>query len=262
VRQSIRCWLVIGAVASAGCATAPPDTLEFGDVPSARELYQQGSSLLDHKHSFLGLVDLTNYQAAIDKFQDIIDNYPYSDDAVAAELRIADAFFDQEMYEEALSYYRDFAELHPNHEKVPYTLYRSALCHYKRASSPNRDQTETRAALAKLDEVMNRFPYSPEAQEAEVLWKELRTRLGSHVMGIGDFYLSHDEYQSAANRYREVLNDFPGLGLDADALYKLGICYTHMNREAEATRIFEVILENYQGSEVADAAQGLIPAAN
>jgi len=59
-----------------------------------------------------------------------------------------------------------------------------------------------------------------------------------------------------------VLNEFPGLGLDAEALYKLGVCYTHMRREAEAQKIFEVILENYEGSEIADAAQDLIPAAN
>ena len=48
----------------------------------------------------------------------------------------------------------------------------------------------------------------------------------------------------------------------ADALYKLGVCYQNMNLEDEAQRIFEVILDNYEGSEVAEAAQDLIPAAN
>ncbi len=79
---------------------------------------------------------------------------------------------------------------------------------------------------------------------------------------IGDFYLEQTEYQSAANRYRDVLNEYPGLGLDAEALYKLGVCYTHMNREEEARHIFEVILRNYEGSEIADATQDLVPAAN
>jgi hypothetical protein len=35
-----------------------------------------------------------------------------------------------------------------------------------------------------------------------------------------------------------------------------------MNREDDARRIFEVILENYEDSEVARAAQDQIPAAN
>ena len=81
-------------------------------------------------------------------------------------------------------------------------------------------------------------------------------------MGIGDFYFRKGEYPSAAERYRDLLNRFPGLGLDAEALYKLGLCYTRMNREDEAHDIFQVILDNYEGSEVADAAADLIPAAN
>lgn len=244
-----------------GCATSPA-TVELGELPSAEELYAEASAILDAPSSFLGLFDTTDYQEAIDKFQDIIDNYPYSDVATLAELRIADAYFEQERWEEALTYYRDFAELHPNHEKVPYTLYRTALCHYRQTRPANRDQTPTREALAALDQVIRSYPYAPEASEAEALWRELRTRLGESVMAIGDFYLEKQEFQSAAERYRSVLNDFPGLGLDATALYKLGVCYRNMNRAEEATQLFQVILENYQGSEVAEAAQSLIPAAN
>ena len=53
-----------------------------------------------------------------------------------------------------------------------------------------------------------------------------------------------------------------GLGLDAQALYQLGVCYSKMNLEDEAQKIFEVILRNYQGSDVAKQAADLIPAAN
>ena len=62
-------------------------------------------------------------------------------------------------------------------------------------------------------------------------------------------------------RYRELLNDYPGLGLDAEALYKLGVCYTRMNRGDEAQKIFQVILENYKGTDVAEAAKDLVPEA-
>jgi outer membrane protein assembly factor BamD (BamD/ComL family) len=78
---------------------------------------------------------------------------------------------------------------------------------------------------------------------------------------VADFYFKEDEFPSAADRYRELLNEYPGLGLDADALYKLGVCYTRMNRDAEATKIFQVILENYKGTDVAEAAADLVPEA-
>ena len=243
------------------CASAPPEP-EIAELPPAEELYQEGVAKLEDRREVLGLIDLTPYQDAIDKFQELVDNYPYSEYAVFAELRIADAYYDQERWDEALSYYRDFAELHPEHEKVPYTLYRTALCHAAKSPSAERDQTATKEALAALDQLLTRYPNSAEARDAEPLWKELRTKLGEHVFGIGDFYLAREEYQSAAGRYRQVLDEYPGLGLDADALYKLGLCYTHMNREDDARRIFEVILENYEDSEVARAAQDQIPAAN
>ena len=59
-----------------------------------------------------------------------------------------------------------------------------------------------------------------------------------------DFYLKRDEFQAAAERYRTVLNVFPGLGLDAEGLYKLGVCYEHMMRRDEARRLFHVVVAN------------------
>jgi outer membrane protein assembly factor BamD len=261
LRSRLLALPVVALIAAlVGCATTR-SPVELGEVPSAEELFAQGSAILENGSRFL-FIDTTRYGKAIETFQDIIDNYPYSDYAVLAELRIADAFYDQGSWEEALTYYRDFAELHPDHERVPYTIYRAALCHYNQSRDAKRDQTASRQALQYLDQVITRHPHAPEAAEAEVLWKELRTRLGRHVMGIADFYLARDEFQSAADRYRSVLNEYPGLGLDAEALYKLGVSYRKMNLDDEANRIFQVILENYQGSDIAQAAQDWIPAAH
>jgi len=47
------------------------------------------------------------------------------------------------------------------------------------------------------------------------------------------------------------LNEYPGLGLDAEALYNLGVCYEAMRRTDEADRIFQSIVQNYRDSEYA-----------
>jgi outer membrane protein assembly factor BamD len=244
------------------CAGSTPDAGEFGDVPSAEDLYAEGLAKLEKGGIHFWFIDTRDYQGAIDTFQDIIDNYPYSDYATLAELRIADAYFDQELWEEALSYYRDFSELHPDNEKVPHTILRAALAYYHQSRPANRDQTATRQALKQLERLRDNYPQAAESEEADQLWRELRTRLGTSVMNIGNFYMERSEYRSAADRFRSVLNEYPGLGLDAEALFKLGLCYREMNLEDEAARIFQVILENYQGSEVAAAAQDFVPASN
>jgi outer membrane protein assembly factor BamD len=115
--------LVLGLLA-AGCSNKP----DFEDVPPPEELYAKGQQLLEGR-KILGVYNWVQYDKAIETFQAIIDNYPYSEYEIEAQLKIADAYFDDGSYDEALSYYRDFADLHPQNERVPYTVLRSALCH-------------------------------------------------------------------------------------------------------------------------------------
>jgi outer membrane protein assembly factor BamD len=247
-------------VVAAACASAPPPE-KFEELPTAEELYDQGQEQLteakDGFHWFLS-PDLSE---PIETFQNIIDNYPYSEQAVLAQLAIADAYYEGEKYDEAISYYKDFVELHPEHRQVPYAMYQGGMSYYKQSRDAQRDQTATREAIAQFDRLLARHPHSEHTAAAEEKWRELRTRLGQHTMNVADYYFGRDEFPSAAERYRGILNEYPGLGLDAEALYKLGVCYTKMNRGDEAQKIFQVILENYRGTEVAAAAADLVPEA-
>ena len=251
--------LITGAaLLVSSCAS---DTASFEDVPPADELYAEGLEILEG-WTILWLYRVVNYTKAIETFQAIIDNYPYSDYAVKAELQIADAYFSDGRWDEALSYYRDFGDLHPQHEKVPYTILRSARCHYAQISTIDRDQTSAREALYFLENLLRNYPYAPETREGEEMMHELRTRLAKNILMTGDFYLTREEYQSAAERYRTVLNVYPGLGLDAEALFKLGVCYENLKRSDEALRLFHVILENFGESLHAREARRHIAAAN
>ncbi|MEE3329878.1 MAG: outer membrane protein assembly factor BamD [Myxococcota bacterium] len=246
-------------LSSAACQNTPePD---FEDIPPANELYEQGLEKLNDKW-LLWIIPRTDYVGAIEDFQAIIDNYPYSDFAVKAELRIADSYFEDRRFEEALSYYRDFSDLHPQHEKVPYTILRSAQCHYEQTATIDRDQTATREAMGYLERLLRDYPYAPETRDGEQTLLELRGRLARGVLARGDFYLDRDEYQAAAERYRSLLNEYPGLGHDAEALYKLGVCYDHMKLRDEALRLYHVIVENYRESDLAEEAQERISSAN
>ena len=257
-RKTIAAALTSFLFLSLACANN--QTSIFEDVGPADELYAEGMKTLQGRH-IMGVYRWVDYSEAIELFQSVIDNYPYSEFAVRAELRIADAYFEDRRYDEALSYYRDFAELHPQNPKVPYTVLRSALCHYNQVSSVERDQTATRAALLELEKLIRTYPYSPETRKGETILRTLRTRLARAEMAIGDFYLSRKEFQSAAERYRNLLNTYPGLGEDAEALFKLGVCYENMKRQDEATRLFHVIAENFPDTELAVAAREHIAAA-
>jgi outer membrane protein assembly factor BamD len=250
--------LLTAALGLASCASDEPD---FEDVLPADELYAEGLEILEGWR-LLWVYPIINYTKAIETFHAIIDNYPYSDYAVKAELQIADAYFEDGRFDEALSYYRDFGDLHPQHDRVPYTILRSAKCHYEQISSIDRDQSSTREALHFLELLLRDHPYAPEAAEGETMLHGLRTRLSQNVLEIGDFYLRRREFQSAAERYRTVLNSYPGLGHDAEALFKLGVCYENLKRQDEALRLFHVLVENFGSTRHARAAADHIAAAN
>ena len=259
--QTIRCVTMLAfgaacvvAASLVGCVT---DDVSFEDVKPAEELYADGLKTLKGRR-ILGLFPLVNYDVAIESFQAIIDNYPYSDYEVKAQLKIADAYFEDERFEEALAYYQDFSDLHPQHPSVAYVLLRAAQCHFNQIESIDRDQSATHEATAALEILIREHPYAPETREGEDMMLKLRTRLAQNMIYIADFYLDRTHWQSAAARYRRVLDEYPGLGLDARALYRLGVCLENMKLEDEALRLYHVVVENYANSASARRARARI----
>ena len=55
-----------------------------------------------------------------------------------------------------------------------------------------------------------------------------------------------------------MLDEYPGLGLDANALYRLGVCLENMRREDEALRLYHVVVENYSDTTSARHARARI----
>jgi len=198
------------AAAAIGCASAPPPE-QFAELASAEELYAKGQKQLAEEEGGFRFFLKPDLGDAIQTFQDIIDNYPYSEQATLAQLAIADAYYRSEKYEEAVSYYKDFVELHPEHRLAPYAMFQTGMSYYQQSRDAQRDQTATREALAHFDRLLARHPHAEQAAEAEEKWRELRTRLGQHTMNVANYYFDRDEYPSAAERYREILNDrLPG----------------------------------------------------
>ena len=241
-------------VSGVSCADKVPT---FEEVKPADELYAEGLETLEGRELFW-VFTYVNYNKAIEAFQSIIDNYPYSDYEQKALLKIADAYFDDKRFEEAIAYYQDFSDLHPTHEKVPYTLLRIAQCYLNQIESIDRDQTATNNATEALSALIQQHPYAEETRTGEELMIELRTRLALNMLHIADFYRVRTHWQSAADRYRRVLDEFPGLGMDARSLYRLGLCLENMRREDEALRLYHVVVENYVDSPSATRARSRI----
>jgi outer membrane protein assembly factor BamD len=233
-----------------GCATAPPEEEE---LPSAESYYQRGVDTLAGKKTLLFFQDI-DYPKAIEYFQEVIDNYPYSDFAILAELQIADIHFDRAEYEEASSYYHDFVELHPNHAKVSYALYRNGLCSYNQMRASDRDQAPTREAVAQFKALIERYPDSEMAGDAKVRLRECEDRLAQQDIDIGDYYYSQNAWFAAARRYRSALKNFPEHEARTRTLVQLGFCLSRLHQYLEAEAVLRRALELGAADQLRDDA--------
>ncbi len=239
-----------------GCATAPPEEEE---LPSAESYYQHGVETLAGKRTFLLFHDV-DYAKAIEYFQEVIDNYPYSDFAILAELQIADIHFERGEYEEASSYYHDFVELHPNHAKVSYALYRNGLCSYNQMRASDRDQAPTREAVAQFKALIERYPQSEMASDAAIRLHECEDRLARQDIDIADYYYSQRAWFAAARRYRAALKDFPEHEDRVRTLVRLGFCLSRLHEYLEAEAMLRRALELGAANQLRDDAQGELEA--
>jgi len=61
-------------------------------------------------------------------------------------LQIAEALFNQGLYEQAMSRYYQFLELYPNHKEVPRAKYQIAMCHFKQIKRFDLDNRAVKQA--------------------------------------------------------------------------------------------------------------------
>jgi outer membrane protein assembly factor BamD len=204
------------------------------DDPEA--VYQEAEAAFKDEH----------YLIAVERFRDVKNRFPYSSRAVDAELRLADTYFEQENYLEAESAYEIFRELHPTHSRSDYVQYRIGLSYYNQIpSNTARDLSAAYRAIDAFSVLVDKFPSSEYAPKAKEQMEEARKKLAEHENYVADFYYERKHYLSASYRYAALLQGYPKLGYDEQALYRLGKCYYHVKMFSNAVDSFKSLLGQF-----------------
>jgi outer membrane protein assembly factor BamD len=195
------------------------------DEMSVQELAQDG---MDHYHR-------GSYRKAIDSFEKLKDYYPFDRLAILAELKIADAHFMLEEYEEAIVAYEEFANLHPLNEAIPYVIYQIGLCYFNRVDTTDRDQNNALKALETFNRLTRQHPEDPYALKADEKSKECLKSIAGHEFLVGLYYFKSKHYKAALARFRSVLSQYPDVGVHQQALQYIARCEAELN--GETTRV-------------------------
>jgi len=141
----------------------------------------------------------------------IEEQLPGTAEFPAAKLLLGDSFFFQgsSSYPEALVEYQSFLNYFPRSEKRDLAFYRVALCHYSAIESAERDQSETRQALAAFQLLIREAPGSPYVMDAKAKITQCWRRLAEHELMVGVHYVNSYHFGGAERRLKDLLETYP-----------------------------------------------------
>ena len=225
--------LVLLIALAVGCAPIQPPR-----EPTAEENYKAGMEKFNKK----------DYQDAIPFYQKILENYPFSFYAIPAELKIAECYFLDRKYVEALVHLQGFEELHPTNKNIPYVIWMKAVSYSKQFRTIDRDVSSMANAKRELLELKSRFPDSSYAQKADDMLATVNARLAEHDFYVARFYYRAADYYAALKRFQRILDDYPIKGVADRALYYEGKCYFFLQEDPAALEAFTSVVNRYPES--------------
>lgn len=149
------------------------------------------------------------YDKAKKSFETVLNQYPFSEYSLLAELKTADSNFYLENYEEALLQYKDFEENHPTNEAIPYVMFQMAMSYYKQIDKIDRDTSAATNAIYAFSKLLRAFPNSVYKDEAQARIKAARNFLANHEYYVASFYERTYAYEEAKARLEHLLRQYP-----------------------------------------------------
>ncbi len=149
------------------------------------------------------------YEKAKRSFETLMNQYPFSEYSLLAELKTADSNYYLENYEEALLQYKDFEEHHPTNEAIPYVLFQMSMCYYNQIDKIDRDITPAMNAIYAFSRLLRAYPDSPYTGEARDRIRAARNFLANHEYYVASFYERTYAYEEAVARLEYLLREYP-----------------------------------------------------
>ena len=149
------------------------------------------------------------YIDAADTFTKLKDRYPYSEEALLAQIKLADSLYYDKKYDEAQQAYKEFEKLHPTNKAVPYVIYQQGMSFYRQRSTIDRDQTFTRKAVAEFRRLQKKFPKSKYAIKANRYKSRALNDLAEHEFLVARFYFRTRRFTSALDRFQALSQEYP-----------------------------------------------------
>jgi outer membrane protein assembly factor BamD len=223
----------------------PSPTNPFKAGRTERELRLEADGLYKLARTAL---DSADFQGAIQRYDQILLRYPFTDYATQAQLESIYAKYRAFDAEGALSTADRFLKEHPRHPAVDYVYYLKGLINFQRGESSfdwlidssRQDVGNARSAFDDFALLLQKYPNSRYAGDARERMVYLRNRIAAHELSIVKYYVRRGAHIAAAKRAEKIVAEYPGAPATIEALALLESSYRAVGLNDQADEIHRV----------------------
>ena len=245
-RAAIVLLLMAATLASTACGNRDVVIPDLTEAEADQILFERGTQALVEE----------SWSTGREYFVQIRDNYPQSPLRAQARLGIVDSYEGEGTdvaYVSALSELQEFLRLYPpTHELAPAAQFKLGMVYFNQMRRPERDQTETRSAIAEFETFIEQYAEFADPQllaDARARLRDSRDRLSDSNFLVGRFYYRLSYYPGAIDRFREILDEDPAYTRRDAVYFHLADALATINRGPEALPLFERLVSEFPSTE-------------
>ena len=185
---------------------------------------------------------------AAKKFNEAELLFPQSSWAPKAALMAAYVYYAQDYYFDAESELERFIKTYPNNPDLNYAHFLLAMCYYEKIVDEKKDLGPLLKAQEKFNFIIENYPNSDYAIDAEYKLDLIQDYLASKEMYIALHYMKKKKWIASINRYKTVVEQYEKTIYVEEALHRLVELYFTIGLENESQKYASLLGYNYQSS--------------
>lgn len=190
------------------CTEKYPDTEHFDEILK----YQYDIACLflaGERQKLWKIPTLPSMDKAVEMFEQVIKNGPYSKIAPMAQLKIGFAREKQHQWDNAVKAYQELIRRYPKSDLADDAQFQIGYAYMLASREADYDQTATNRAVTGFQDYITKYPNSEKIEQARENINRLKQEQSRGVLAVAEFYDRQKNYDAALVYYNRVIQQYP-----------------------------------------------------